>query len=391
MRVLFASWAGGGHFAPLVPVGWALRAAGHEVLVASHPADVDPILRSGLPALPIGPDTDLFLLLRARRVQRSREPGAPGFQDMLATALAVTDRLADDLVAFSRNWRPDLVIYEPASLVGPLVARSLGIPAVRQLWTCDFTAPANGFPVELTDPLLARFGLDALDPAGDLTLDPCPPGLQTVDDLRRQPIRYIPYNGPARFSAWLREPPRRRRICVTWGTSLHALGAQRMWHVPRVVRALGALDAEVVVAVLDAHRALFPDPPPNVRGVGPVPLHLLLPTCDAIVHQGGGGTLMTAMAHGVPQVVVPAIPDQDFNARHLAASGAGTHVPGGEDVTEEDVLSSTVEVLADPAYRHAATRLRAAHLTRPTPADVVPVLERLASAGRPQPVGGTSR
>jgi UDP:flavonoid glycosyltransferase YjiC (YdhE family) len=398
MRVLFTSWAGGGHFAPLVPVGWALRAAGHEVLVVSHPSDVDPIVRAGLTALPVGPDTSLFRLLRAQR-KRSRRPGAdaypaddpntdtarhpPDFHDMLATALAVTDRLADDLVAFCRTWRPDLVVYEPASLVGPLVAQLLRIPAVRQLWTCDFTAPANGFPVELTHPLLARFGLTALDPAGNLTLDPCPPRLQAPDDLPRQPIRYIPYNGPARYEAWLREPPRRRRICVTWGTSLHSLGIQRMFHVARVVRALGTLDADVVVAVLDEHRYLFQDRPANVVSVGPVPLHLLLPSCDAIVHQGGGGTLMTAVAHGVPQVVVPSITDQVFNAGHLAASGAGVHVPGREDVTEEAVLSSTVEVLTDPAYRSAATMLRAEHLARPTPAQVVPELERLASAGTP--------
>src|SRR4029450_4726052 len=99
------------------------------------------------------------------------------------------------------------------------------------------------------------------------------------------PIRYIPYNGPARLFDWLREPPQRRRICVTWGTSLHSLGAQRMRHVPRVVEALADLDAEIVVAVLDEHRALFTDLPANVTRIGPVPLHLLLPTCEAIVHQ----------------------------------------------------------------------------------------------------------
>jgi UDP:flavonoid glycosyltransferase YjiC (YdhE family) len=87
---------------------------------------------------------------------------------------------------------------------------------------------------------------------------------------------------------------------------------------------------------------------------------------------------MTALACGVPQVVIPSIPDQTFNARHLAATGAGVHVPVGEDVTEEDVLSSTMTVLSEPAYQRAALRLLDEHLTRPTPAEVVPVLERLA-------------
>jgi UDP:flavonoid glycosyltransferase YjiC (YdhE family) len=269
-------------------------------------------------------------------------------------------------------------VYEPAALAGLLVARVLGVPAVRQLWTCDFTAPVNGFPVTVAGPLPARFGLAGLDTAGDLTLDPCPSRMQVTDDLPRQPIRYIPYNGPARLPEWLREPPARRRICVTWGTALHSTNVQRVLHVPRVVNALGAVDAEVVVAVLDAHRELFGDLPANVRAIGPVPLHLLLPTCDAIVHQGGGGSVMAGVAAGVPQVIVPSRADLLFNAIHVTASGAGVHVAGREHVSEKDVLASTIEVLTDPAYRSAAERLRSENQARPSPAEVVPVLEQLA-------------
>jgi len=385
MRVLFTTWTIAGHFAPLVPIGWALRAAGHEVLVACPPGDTDQVVRAGLPALPVGPDVNMVGLLRAKR-GRGRQPRTVedmfndpnGYGRMVHTAEAVADVLADDLVEYCRRWQPDLVIYEPTSLVGPLVARLLGIPAVRQLWTSDFTAPINGFPATITGDLVSRFGLSELGTAGDLTLDTCPPILQVVDDLPRQPMRYVPYNGPARLPEWLREPPKRKRICVSWGTTLHTLGRHRMFHVPRVVSALASVDAEVVVAVMDTHRELFPDPPPNVRAVGPVPLHLLLPTCDAIVHQGGSGTLMTAMASGVPQVIVPTLPDHNFNARYMVAAGAGVQVPGREDVTEEDVLASTVDVLSDPAFRAAAARLREENQARPAPAEVVPALERLA-------------
>jgi UDP:flavonoid glycosyltransferase YjiC (YdhE family) len=383
MRVLFTSWAGGGHFAPLVPLGWALRAAGHEVLVACHPGETRPITEAGLGALPVGPDVNMFGLLRAKRDGQAWMPRADrdrsgdvndrGYTGMVQTSEAVADVLADDLMAFCCNWSPDLVVYEPASLVGPLLARALGIPAVRQLWTCDFTAPINGFPETISGPLARRFGLESYDTAGDLTLDPCPPRLQVHDDLPRQPIRYLPYNGPSVEARWLRE-----RVCVTWGTSLHNLGKDRMRHVPRVVRALAGLDAEIVVAVLDEHREALTDLPDNVRAVGPVPLHLLLPSCDAAVHQGGGGTLMSMVAAGVPQIVVPSIADQEFNAGHVAASGAGIHVPGREEVAARDVFAATAEVLGNPSYREAAAQLRADHNARPTPAEVVPILERLA-------------
>lgn len=375
MRVLFASWAGGGHFAPLVPTGWALRAAGHEVLVACHPSGRDAVVRAGLAALPLGPDLDMFALLRARRASGER-----GYAGMVGTALAVAEHLIDDLVAYGRTWRPDLVVYEPASLVGPLAAAIFAVPAVRQLWTCDFTAPVAGFPETVAGELTERFGVAPLRTAGDLTLDPCPPAMQVTDELARQPVRYIPYNGPATVPPWLLTPPARPRVCITWGTSLYALDPRRLRHLTRVVNAVASLDVEVVVAVLDQHRSAVGPQPSNVISVGPVALHLLLPTCDAIVHQGGGGTLMTAMACGVPQVVVPTIADQTFNARHLAATGAGVHVPGAEEVTEEDVVTSTLAVLTRPEFRDAAANLRAQHENHPTPAQVVPVLEELAAA-----------
>jgi len=393
MRVLFVTWAFSGHFNPMVPLGWALRTAGHDVLVTSHPSFAPAIARAGLPALPAGPDFDLDAEVRAEtelgrfydwnvtsdEVRRRR-------QDMvgLQAPRRSAEVMADDLVDFARYWRPDLVVFEPTSFAGPLVARLLGVPAVRMLWTADFTARLDKLERKLLGSLAARFGLAELGVLGDLTLDPCPPRLQVTDDLPRQPIRYVPYNGPSVLPGWLRDPPPRRRVCVTWGTSLTGMGgADRMAHVPRVVRALASFDVEIVVAVLESQRELFTAMPPNVRSVGPVPLHLLLPTCDAIIHQGCGGTLMTAMVCGLPQLIVPSIPDQAFNARQLAATGAGRCLPSGEDVTEAEVAADAGIILGDRACQGAARELAAEALALPAPADVVPVLERLARTGTP--------
>ena len=393
MRVLLASWAGGGHYAPLVPTGWALRAAGHEVLVACHPSDTGPIVQSGLSALPVGPEFDMFALLRDKREGRSWRPAgadpAPsrlrGHLGMVETCEAVADLIADDLVAFCRRWRPDLVVYEPASLVGPLVARTLGIPAVRQLWTCDFTAPVNGFPATISGGLTERFGLTELDTTGDLTLDPCPAALQVVDDLPRQPVRYVPYNGPARQDPWSRPRSDRRRICVTWGTSLPSLGPGRTSPVPHVVEALADLPVEVIVAVVESQRELFTTLPDNVISLGPVPLHLVLPDCDAVVHQGGGGTLMTAMVNGVPQVIVPTLADQSFNGERVAASGVGLRVGGRDGVPADEIREAVTTVLSTAGHREAALRLRTENADRPSPADIVAILVDLARDGATRP------
>ena len=36
-----------------------------------------------------------------------------------------------------------------------------------------------------------------------------------------------------------------------------------------------------------------------------VPHHLLLPSCDAIIHHGGAGTSAAALTAGIPQLVCP--------------------------------------------------------------------------------------
>jgi UDP:flavonoid glycosyltransferase YjiC (YdhE family) len=86
---------------------------------------------------------------------------------------------------------------------------------------------------------------------------------------------------------------------------------------------------------------------------------------------------MTAATYGVPQVVVPSIRDQVFNAQYVAASGCGIHIPGGPDAELTGLVSGIVEVLGDPGYREAARLLRAECASRPTPAQVVPELLRL--------------
>lgn len=54
MRVLLVSFPWKTHFFSLVPLGWALQAAGHEVRVASEPYLLDTITGTGLTAVGVG-------------------------------------------------------------------------------------------------------------------------------------------------------------------------------------------------------------------------------------------------------------------------------------------------------------------------------------------------
>ena len=99
---------------------------------------------------------------------------------------------------------------------------------------------------------------------------------------------------------------------------------------------------------------------------------------------GGGiamtdGTTMTALAAGIPQVVVPLFAfDQFVNAERVAGAGAGIRLQGGPAAIEQ--LPAAVErLLADPSYGAGARAVAADIEALPDVASAPAVLEELAA------------
>jgi hypothetical protein len=80
MKILMAVAPGYGLMLPLVPLAWAARVAGHEVLVASTAEMIEVGARSGLAMYDVLPDRDVWdELLRA---MATRDVGnAPGVSE----------------------------------------------------------------------------------------------------------------------------------------------------------------------------------------------------------------------------------------------------------------------------------------------------------------------
>ncbi len=404
MRVLVTAWAWSSHYLPLVPVLWALRAQGHEVRVASQPALADVVTGSGAVFVAAGQDVDHEKLraqqmrgLRHADVPEAPPPGAssghwrPGQREKVARVFSVfaarADLMVDDTLDFARRWRPDLVLFEPSSYAGPLVAALLGVPAVRHIHGVDLTYQARDVVPEVLAPVTERLGLDSCDILGDLTIDPCPPSMQIPADVRRARVRYVPYNGKAVLPEWLWAPPERPRICLTWGATTTSLGGAGMFLPPEVIAALDGLDVEIVVAVgsadhdrlREALTATYGEVPAHVRVVSGLALNLLLPTCAALVHQGGFGSTLTGVHYGVPQLVLPQLVDQVFAAERLAGTGAGAFLRR-EEIGRDTIRAGVEALLSGPSYRSAADRLRAELHAQPAPTEIVPVLTDLAGA-----------
>jgi UDP:flavonoid glycosyltransferase YjiC (YdhE family) len=392
MKVLISTFPAPSHYFPMVPVGWALRASGHEVRVACPASFAAVVTASGLPAVTV-PEIDLAGFWRngPRSPQPpaqspAQSPAAARTARAMAMFTAVAAGTAPPLTEFARRWRPGLVICEPRAYAGMVAADAIGVPVVRHLYGVDYTGQRAGQEQDTLRSLAGAFPSWRADPLGDLTIDPCPPSMQVPAPVTRQRVRYVPYNGPGTMPGWLLRPRRRPRICVTWGTT-HTRDAAGLAPARNAIDALAGLDADLVAAVPGGGAGLLGrdgrDSPDGRDGgrltvTEALPLHLLLPACDAVVHQGGAGTTMTAVACGTPQLVVPDVADRMLNAAQVAAAGAGRVLPP-DDAGHASIRECVLDLLAGHRYQRATRSLQAEAASQRCPAAVVDALTELAA------------
>jgi glycosyltransferase (activator-dependent family) len=414
MRVLFTTYPEKTHFMAMAPLAWALRTAGHEVCFASAPQFADVITQAGLTAVPIGRNRDLHQIMdRDPNWFRIGMNGMPvpydsaDWPEEQVTWSYLKDGydlqipmwhkmsnvpLVPDLVAFARAWQPDLVIWEPSTWAGAIAAKACGAAHARLLFSLDvfgvtrqrFLRRSAGQSSD--DPLAdwlgtygERYGFEFTEDlvTGQFTLSLTPPTLAVEADLRYVPVRHIPYAGAAVIPAWLREPPKRPRVAVTMGIS--AAGASdEVVDLPDVFDALSDMDIEVVATLPEAAQRSIGKVPGNVRLVSYVPLDALIPTCAAVMHHGGFGTLLTTARHGKPQLILPWNNDGPSFAQKVAAQGAGLalHPFQGSGRPVRDRLQ---RLLTEPKFQAAADKLRAELLAMPAPNEVVGDLEKLTA------------
>jgi MGT family glycosyltransferase len=150
-------------------------------------------------------------------------------------------------------------------------------------------------------------------------------------------------------------------------------------------RALAGLRDLPVDLVVTVGRQLDPEElgpqPANVHLARYIPQSSLLPRCDLVVSHGGSGSVLGALAHGLPMVLLPIGADQPRNAARCAELGIA-RVLDAVAATPEHVAEAVSAALADPGARRAAERMRDELAALPGPAHAVHLLERLAEDER---------
>ncbi|WZH51951.1 MAG: DUF1205 domain-containing protein [Nocardioides alkalitolerans] len=419
MRVLLVAYAERTTTQPLVPLGWGLRAAGHEVLVATQPAAAAQVATTGLPVAAVGRDHGFWRVMR--HVGFERDTDVPGFASVHGRARSaappderlhadyaevvtwwwrtVNDPMLDAVVRLARRWRPDVVVWETSTYAGAVAAAACDAAHARFVWTVDVFARlrarvhaagpgpdalrawlercARRYDVAWAEELAVgqatiTFLPAALrGPAPDRSRGPDRPGGAVV-----LPVRPVPFPGRSVLPRWLTERPPRPRVVVCFGTT----GAEHFGtdgaHLGDVVRGLGGLGADVVVATAAPETIDGVALPAGVRVEPFLPLDALMRSCALLVSHGGPGTVATGVAHGVPQLVVPGEFDGPELAAHLAATGAAA-VLERPAASPEAVTAAADGLLRSGAVTAAARRLQDEARAMPAPAELAAPLAAL--------------
>lgn len=352
MKILFVSLRSDDLGLPsrLLPIAAELRTRGHDVAFASpDPApaklivssgfrnlECPPMYASGFPKLfagatPLVHDYDHFLALL-------------GWCDHEFTSQEI-----ENCASVLRAWGPDVVV-DSFDAGWCAAARILNIPLAEVLQG-DLHPDGRGFmwwmppspspsPVDAFNAVLARTGLPPVDKAARLLLGTATvvAGSPATDPVPDPVLRHA---GPLIWGAPSAElpsaipPPGRRPLIFLYGGKPRYVPGMTIWSDSAIVldaciQALAGLDADVVVGA--GYQELPRPLPTNFIPLDYAPGQALARRADLMIHHGGHGSTLTALAAGTPALIIPTYSERESNARRAAALGAALYLlPDTED------------------------------------------------------------
>jgi UDP:flavonoid glycosyltransferase YjiC (YdhE family) len=385
MKVLFTHQPGSGHWHPLVPLAQALQAGGHEVAFASMPAAAPTIKANGFRFFSAGrdssPEEEEARMERMKTLSASEQAL---FMQKYVFAGVRAERSLPDLLNIVADWHPDVIVRENTEYAGCIAAEQAAIPHATMQITAFRPQVVEHVTPELNK-LAASIGMPPLSPAEYLfrylVLSPRPSVLWNLDcpqPSTTHSFRYVGFNqsGEEGLPDWVMELEQRPTVFASLGTVFNQL-------TDILTAILDALRDEPINLILAVGRntdpLTFGAQPPNVHIVRYIPQSLLLPYCDMVVTQGGSGTTMDALSHGLPMVMIPIAADQPQNARRCAELGIARMIEPGQQVGLAETIRDAVrEVLSDPHYKQNAQNLQKEIEALPGLEYPVALLERLA-------------
>ncbi len=416
IRVLLGAFGDPGHAFPMIALGRALAARGHDVTLQTWERWRAPVEAEGLTFTP-APEYSAFPI---------------GEQPLdFYEAVVYTTR---DTLPLVRDLRPDVVVHDILTLGPSLAGELAGVPRAT-LIPHVFPEAAPGFPIYSFGARLPRTaagrafwerahlpvrrGLES----GRLALN------RTRAAVGLPPLSH-PHGGTSRDLALVATFPQLEYPRV-WPSHVHVVGPL-MWEPPaedvelpggRVstgVAGYGSANGDrsedddpadwplVLVAPSTSqdpdHRLLHA----ALRGLADAPVRVLatwnrrlpsrplsvpdnakvvdwlsyartMPHCDVVVCHAGHGTLVRALASGCPVVACPIAGDMNENAARVAWAGAGVRLPR-RFISPRPIRHAVERALGEPSIRARARDFGAWASTHDAGARASALIELLATS-----------
>ncbi len=417
-RFLFTLWEGGGNVPPQVELARRLVQRGHRVRVMSDQCNEAEVRAAGCSFIaytraPSRSDTSAASTLLKDYEASNPLQSFLIFRDqvMIGPALAY----AQDVLAELQREPADVVVVNDG-LLGPMMAAEQARLPYAVILPHHYLYPTPGMPPpgRVTEPprnamerardwlinqvILRAFdgGLPALNAArAELGLPP----VAHVLDLMHQADRVLVLTSPAFDFAATRLPPNVRYVGPVindphWAdapvsaeeslsateplvvVSFSTTFQNQQPVVQRVINALGQLPVRGLVTTGPALEPTQFQVPSNVRVQRFAPHSELFPRAAAVVTHGGHGTVIRALAYGVPVVCLPMGRDQQGNAARVVARQVGKALPSTS--SEAAIRQAIHEVVTIPQYRQRAQQLSAQIVSDAQSSQAVAELEGIA-------------
>ncbi len=391
-RILLGAFGDPGHAFPMIALGRALAARGHDVTVQTWERWRAPIEAEGL-RFAAAPEYHVF-------------PSGPEPLDFYEAVVHATR----DTVPLVRELQPDVVVADILTLAPALSAELEGIPYATLIPHVNpHTEP--GAPIYSIGARLPRTALGRAfwRRAGGQVEHGLQRGRRELNDVRARlglPALAHVHNGTSRELALVATFPQLEYPRASGPAHIRVVGPL-LWEPPAAEVELPAGDEPLVLIAPSTsqdpeHRLLHaalrgladapvrvlatwnrrlpsrPLPvPANARVVEWVSYARTMPHCDAVVCHAGHGTLARALSAGCAIVACPVAGDMSENAARVDWAGAGVRVPR-RFIAPRPLRLAVERALEDPTIRARARALAAWSATH-DPADTAAgLVERLA-------------
>ncbi len=375
MKTLFSATPGDGHINPLLPLSRALAALGHHVAFATSGEQARKLRAEGFTWFACGSDGDT---LKSRFQSYLGDRPALASADYLPFVVSRRYAIGDaperviGLRTIADSYRPDLLVFESCDLAAPIVAAATGIPGVHHSLGRAFASACYTESAPYVESLWRQLGVNPPPLCGmyehNTYVDICPKSIQGRGVPSSSIVRAMSPAFPPAADApppWLAQLPDRPSAYVTLGTVFNRLDQFRV-----LLEAFADVDCNFILTIgNDNDPSALGLQPPNVLIERFISQDSLLPHVSAMVTHAGSGSMLAALSHAVPMLMLPQGADQHENASACTSTGVARMLTP-DMVTPNRLVEELRSILSDASYGIRARAVRDEIDAMPTSASV---------------------